>query len=258
MKVNYIRSFIKALSDFKKDYSVVCISKSEERRKALQQIASFDFKFPTNLVMGFHTKQDFDLTDSDIEFLKDVIPDSSFSDYIHYKGIFYFINYDIKRAVVVDKAKIEFDKIKVFDWAHAALESFRKNVRVAYDIMENALNEYEESCVYDPNNYTIVKEVSFDISPTFDMNYSLTKDQTKAMHEWQNIHFNKYHKDYAKMRHGGVSPVSIFSVKFESCSIGDWANCICSRCMEAADAEPNEKKKEKLKKRGTYEIFTNL
>ena len=75
MKVNYIRSFIKALSDFKKDYSVVCISKSEERRKALQQIASIDFKFPTNLVMGFHTKQDFDLTDSDIEFLKDVIPD---------------------------------------------------------------------------------------------------------------------------------------------------------------------------------------
>lgn len=257
MKVNYIRSFIKALSDFKKDYSVIHIPKFGECKSTLQQRASFNFEFPTNLVMGLHAKQDFDLTDSDIEFLKDVIPDDSFSDYIHYKGIFYFINYDIKRAVVTDKAKIEFDKIKVFDWTHAALESFGKNVRVAYDLIENALNEYEESCVYDHNNYTIVKEVPIDISPAFDMNYSLTKDQTKAMHEWQNIHFNKYHKNDAKT-HRGVSPVSIFSVKFESCSIGDWANCICSKCMEAADAEPNEKKKEKLKKRGTYEIFTNL
>ena len=52
--------------------------------------------------------------------------------------------------------------------------------------------------------------------------------------------------------------MSIFSVKFESCSIGGWANCICSKCMEAANIETNEKKKEKLKKRGTYEIFSNL
>ena len=77
------------------------------------------------------------------------------------------------------------------------------------------------------------------------------------MREWQNKHYNKYHKNYAKMQKG-ISPMSIFSVKFESCSIGSWANCICSKCMKAADIETNEKKKEKLKKRGIYEIFSNL
>lgn len=257
MKVNYIRSFIRALSGFKKDYSVVRISKSEEHERTIQRMASLNFGFPTNLVFGFNSGHDFDFTNKDIEFLKDVIPDDSFSDYIHCRGIFYFIDYSLKKAIVTDKAKIKFDKIKIFDWTHATLENLGKNVRVAYDIIENALDDYDESCVYNPDNYTIVKEVPFDISPTFDTNYSLTKDQTKAMSEWQASHFTKYHKNYAKVRHG-VSPMSIFSVKFESCSIGDWANCVCSKCMEAADAEPDEKKKEKLKKRGTYEIFNNL
>lgn len=257
MKVNYIRSFINALSGFKKDYSVVHTLKADDPRKVIQLKASLNFGFPTNLVFGFKSGHDFDLTDKDIEFLKDVIPDGLFSDYIHCKGVFYFINYDIKKAVVADKAKIEFDKIKVFDWSRASLENLGKNVRVAYDIIENALDEYDESCVYNPDNYTIVKEVPFDISPTFDTSYSLTKDQTKAMHEWQISHFYKYHKSYAKMQKS-VSPISIFSVKFESCSIGNWANCICSKCMEAAEAETDEKKREKLKKRGTYEIFNNF
>lgn len=257
MKISYIRNFIETLSGFKKDYSVVRIPKTKKLENAIQRKASFNFGFPTNLVFGFNTGHDFDLTDKDIEFLKDVIPDSLFSDYIHCKGIFYFINYDIKKAVVVDKAEIKFDKVKVFDWSRATLENFGKNVQVAYDIIENALDEYDESCVYNPDNYTIVKEVPFDISPTFDTNYSLTKDQTKAMYEWQISHFLKYHKNYAKV-HRGVSPISIFSVKFESCSIGNWANCICSKCMEAAEAETDRKKREKLKKQGTYEIFNNL
>ena len=257
MKINCIRNFVKALFDSKREYTVIHTSKSEKHKNNIQQVPSFSFKFSKNLVLGFFTGQDFDLTDNDIEFLKDIIPDDSFSDYIHYKGVFYFINYGLKRAIITDKSKIDFGKIKVFDWTHAAFDSLGKNVRAAYDLIENALDDYDNSCIYDPNNYTIVKEVPVDISPTFDINYSLTKDQTEAMREWQNKHYNKYHKNYAKMQKS-VSPMSIFSVKFESCSIGSWANCICSKCMEAADTETNEKKKEKLKKQGTYEIFSSL
>ena len=257
MRVNYISNFIKNLSGSKDEYSTIRISKSEERRRSIQRIMTLNFGFPTNLVFGFNEGKDFTLTDSDIEFLKDVIPDNSFSDYIHCKDVFFCIDYDLKTATVVDKGTLDFNKIKVFDWSRSCLDELGKDVRVAYDLIENALEKYDESCVYDPNHYTIIKEVPFDISPTVDMNYSLTKDQTKAMHEWQNKHYAKYHKNRDNEYHG-ASPMSIFSVKFESCSIGDWANCVCSVCQKAADAETDEKKKEKLKKQGTYEIFTNL
>ena len=123
MKINYIRNFIKTLSDSKREYTAIHTSKSEKYKNNIQQVPSFSFKFPKNLTLKFFTGQDFDLTDNDIEFLKDVIPDDSFSDYIHHTGVFYFINYNLKRAIVTDKAKIDFDKIKVFDWAHAAFDS---------------------------------------------------------------------------------------------------------------------------------------
>lgn len=126
MKINYIRNFVKALSDSKREYTAIHTSKSEKHKNNIQQMPSFSFKFPKNLILGFFTGQDFDLTDNDIEFLKDVIPDDSFSDYIHYKGVFYFINYGLKRAIITDKSKIDFDKIKVFDWAHAAFDSLGK------------------------------------------------------------------------------------------------------------------------------------
>lgn len=257
MRVNYIRNFIRNLSGSKDEYSTIRISKSEERRRSIQRIMTLNFGFPTNLVMGLNEGKDFTLTDGDIEFLKDIIPDDSFSDYIHCKDVFFCIDYDLKTATVVDKGALDFNKIKVFDWSRSCLDELGKDVRVAYDLIENALEKYDESCVYDPSHYTIIKEVPFDISPTVDMNYSLTKDQTKAMYEWQSKHYTKYHKNRDNEYHG-ASPMSIFSVKFESCSIGDWAHCVCSVCQKAADAETDEKKKEKLKERGTYEIFTNL
>jgi hypothetical protein len=88
-----------------------------------------------------------------------------------------------------------------------------------------------------------------------DLNYSLTKEQTTPMYEWQKTHTKKYHK---KLPYRGASPMSIYSVKFESCSIGSWATCTCSECLEAAESETDEKKKEKLIKQGTYEIFNDL
>lgn len=60
MKVNYIRSFINALSGFKKDYSVVHTLKADDPRKVIQLKASLNFGFPTNLVFGFKSGHDFD------------------------------------------------------------------------------------------------------------------------------------------------------------------------------------------------------
>ena len=73
MKINYIRNFVKALFDSKREYTVIHTSKSEKHKNNIQQVPSFSFKFPKNLTLKFFTGQDFDLTDNDIEFLKDVI-----------------------------------------------------------------------------------------------------------------------------------------------------------------------------------------
>ena len=64
----------------------------------------------------------------------------------------------------------------------------------------------------------------------YDLNYSLTKEETDKMYEWRKKHNKKFHKRGFGYR--GVSPVSNFEVRFGSCSIGMWCECVCLNCLD--------------------------
>lgn len=76
-----------------------------------------------------------------------------------------------------------------------------------------------------------------DKSP-FMRQYSLTENEVKRMNEWQDKHFDKFHKkeDLKRYRknpfYKGASPMGRFVVEFSSCSIGTGADCFCVECRD--------------------------
>lgn len=256
MNVKYIRQVAKDLEDDKYDYTSVEPPK-EGKRMELKKIQTFKFPTCVSLYSKLLSGQDFKLEADELAFIKDVTPDDSFSDYVHYRGNFYFIDPNCKTATFTNPENIDFDKIKVFDFSHASFDSLWKSVRRAYELVVDALDEFDKSARYDPIHYSIVKEIQHEVSEKYDPNYSITREQVDAMTKWKNAHYKEYHKNYSKQYHG-ASPMSIFKVQFEACSLGDWADCVCTECMKAADAETNEKKQKRLRERGRFEIFNNL
>lgn len=84
----------------------------------------------------------------------------------------------------------------------------------------------------------------------YDVNYSLTIEETDKMYEWQKKHNKKFHKK--GFRYRGVSPVSDFEVRFGSCSIGTWAECVCLNCLNKIN--DNNENVEKVRKLATFEV----
>lgn len=84
----------------------------------------------------------------------------------------------------------------------------------------------------------------------YDVNYSLTIEETDKMYEWQKKHNKKFHKK--EFRYRGVSPVSDFEVRFGSCSIGTWAECVCLNCLNKIN--DNNENVEKVRKLATFEV----
>lgn len=88
----------------------------------------------------------------------------------------------------------------------------------------------------------------------YDLNYSLTKEETDKMYTWEKKHNKKFHKkgfDYQ-----GVSPISNFEVRFGSCSIGIWCECVCLDCLEKESNinEVDNKSSKNIKKSAIYTI----
>ena len=207
--------------------------------------------FPTNfeLLEKFRTDERLNLTEEEISYLDDLIPDS-FSDYVHYRGHFYFIDYGTGTASPVSKSQIN-EKAKIFDFSHCNLGNLLSNVRAGLNLIENALKNYDADNVYDDFNYTIEKEVPIP-NETYDTNFSLTKEQSEAMRKWQIAHNKKFHKK--GFGYQGVSPVSNFEIVIGSCSLGSYADCKCKVCMEEAEKTNDEK----LKKKASFEVFNNM
>ena len=84
----------------------------------------------------------------------------------------------------------------------------------------------------------------------YDVNYSLTIEETDKMYEWQKKHNKKFHKK--GFGYQGVSPVSNFEVRFGSCSIGTWAECVCLNCFNKINND--NKNVEKVRKLATFEV----
>lgn len=75
----------------------------------------------------------------------------------------------------------------------------------------------------------------------FVRSYSLTEKEVDKMNDWEESHYNKYHKkdDEEKYKrnpfYGGVSPVSKYKVEWMTCSIGTSADCVCVECSKKCD-----------------------
>lgn len=212
-------------------------------------------RFPADIELRskFAAGKSFDLNEKECEYLRDVIPES-YSDYVHYRGNFYIIDYGIGKAGHVEKEQID-EKVKIFDFSHDDLDTLAFSVAAAANLLAHALDTYERNSVYDEFNYSIIKEIERPNS-AYSKYYSLSAEQEKSVNEWKHIHNKKYHKK--GFGYQGASPVSNFEVRFGACSIGDWANCVCLNCLKKAEAETDAKKKDKLRKAASFEIFNNL
>lgn len=107
------------------------------------------------------------------------------------------------------------------------------------------------------NNYSIEKEVQIP-NEKYDSSYSLTKEESAKMNKWTSKHMKKYHKQRFKEYHG-ASPVSPIEVRWGSCSIGTYADCVCTLCekaynMNLLEFENPKEEVEKIKKNMSYNL----
>lgn len=184
-----------------------------------------------------------ELSEKDMNHIKDVIPEG-FSDYIYYKGHFYFANFDLKELVLISKDKID-PRAKIFDFEkYNRHNNFLFTARAALDLLVNAFDEYEKTVTYKESNYVIEKEVETP-NEHFDYSYSLTKEQGEKIGEWKEKYFKKYHK----IRYKGAIGVSDFELRFRSTSIGTYAECVCTECEKEYEKlkDTDPKKAEKVK-----------
>ena len=155
---------------------------------------------------------------------------------------------------IFEKERIN-EQVKIFDLDRYNLDSLERRLTVAAVLIDDAIESYSKGCEYNENNYTRIKEVETP-NEKYDAVYSLTKEQTAKMNEWKHIHNKKYHKK--GFGYQGASPVSNFEVRFGTCALGSWAECVCLECMEYAKKETDNKKISKLKKKASFEIFNGL
>lgn len=193
-----------------------------------------------------------DLDNEEVAYLKDSIPEVC-SDYIHYNGKFFFIDYKLKRLSLVEKPK---ENVVVFDYNHTDFDNLGDMVYAAANLIETGLLHYYRNSIYKDSRYTLVKTVEAP-SDKYYHSYSMTKEESDKMFELRKTHNKKYHKK--GFGYGGASPVSNFEVRFGACSIGTWCDCVCLECEKeykrALEENPNDKKKlDKLKKQMTIEI----
>lgn len=193
-----------------------------------------------------------DLDDGEVTYLKGSIP-AICSDYIHYNGKFFFIDYDLKSLSLVEKPK---ENVVIFDYNHTDFDNLGDMVAAATELIETGLSHYYRNSIYNDSRYTLTKTVEAP-SDKYYHSYSMTKEESDKMFEFRKAHNKKYHKK--GFGYGGVSPVSNFEVRFGSCSIGTWCECVCLECekeyKKALGENPDNKKKlDKLQKQMVIEV----
>ena len=85
----------------------------------------------------------------------------------------------------------------------------------------------------------------------YNPSYSLTVEETDKMYEWEKKHNKKFHKK--GFGYQGAIGISNFEVRFVSCSIGVWCECVCLNCLEKMK-NCDERMLKKLKKNSSYTI----
>ncbi len=246
MKVTELRGIVNYLKDNKYKHW-------NGDKDGFHEIETIRFPAHIELMSKFAAGKSFDLNEKECEYLRDIIP-ASYSDYVHYRGNFYIIDYGIGKAGHVEKEQID-KNVKTFDFSHTDLDSLAVSAAAAANLLTQALERYERNSAYDEFNYSIIKELERPNS-AYGKHYSLTAEQEKAVEEWKHLHNKKHHKK--GFGYQGASPVSNFEVRFGACSIGDWEECVCINCLKKANEETDQKKKEKILKNAKFEIFNNM
>lgn len=208
---------------------------------------------PVTLQTKFEEGKETDLDDSEISFLYDAIPEEFSTNYVHFLGLFYLIDFESKKLKPVDFESI-CDK-RIFDASRSNVYSLLRHIDTAVEFINTSIESYKLTALYDPRNYTIERK----ISTPYDEAFSITREQSAAMNEWQKAHLKKYHKKGFGYR--GASPVSVFEIRMGSCSLGTYATCVCTSCLEKAkNAEEagDTKNAEKIRKNAEYEVFNNM
>ena len=190
----------------------------------------------------------FTITTDEKEYLKSIIP-CICNDYIHYYGDFFKIDYENNQIIPIESID---EGCIAFDYNTRLFDNLMISVRAASDILSSALTNYTQNCTYQNGKYTIIKQ---DYKSNIHPSYSFSKDEINKMDEWESKHNKKFHKK--GFGYQGVSPVSNFEVRIGSCSIGMWADCVCTKCkkeVELLKSSGNIKKAEKLDKDSSYTL----
>lgn len=193
------------------------------------------------------------LTDDELDFLEKSMPYNC-SHYVHCNGNFFFI--DFQKKVATHCTKDVCDGLMIFDLNRVDFDNLGVSLMSALNIIEASLRQYSNSCIYNPVNYTMVKTVETP-STKFDGTCSLTKEEADKVHLLQKSHNKKFHKK--GFGYQGVSPVSNFEIRFGSCSLGSWCDCVCTVCEKGynkllSEDSLDSKKLEKLKKQAFMEV----
>lgn len=252
--IREVKDFVKYLSDKKQDYSTGSLSK---KNFGFKYVKSISFPYGREILDKLKScEKEIELDEEETDYLNDIVPDD-FSDYIHFRGKFFFVDYSTGTVSKVEKSSI--DDVKIFDLSRfSEVETLKSSIRAALDILESSIDRYDEGVIYDELNYSIEKERMIP-NETYDGSLSITRGQSKAMNEWQTEHNKKYHKKGFGYR--GASPTSNFEIVIGSNSIGTYADCRCTSCLEAAENARevgDNKASEKIRKRAFFEVFNNM
>ena len=209
---------------------------------------------PSTLHTKFEKGEESDLTDVEISFLQDAIPEDYLTNFVHFNGLFYLIDYESKKLKPIDFESI--NNKQIFDASRSSVYSLLSRIDTAVNLMKVDLEDYESTSLYNPKNYIIEKKAPVS---QYDSSFSITREQSESMRKWQDAHVKKYHKKGFGYR--GASPTSVFEIRMGSCSLGTYADCVCTSCLEKADnaEKANDMKNaEKIRKNAKFEVFNNL
>lgn len=166
-------------------------------------------------------------------FLKSV-PDeykNKFKNEMHlfYRNKFYKLKLSEKEFSFIEEAKPE-NKI-IFDFEIASKEGYilSMELNMAIDRIDASWENYSKICKYSDDKYKIYKEVKVPESDVYDLDYSLTKEQSKKQEKWIQKHLKKFHHD---KKYQGAIGISQFQTVMGFTSIGRFVYCICEDCKK--------------------------
>jgi hypothetical protein len=234
---------------------MIFFKNKEDSKKFLRLNSSLDIKTFFNMIKNINASDSimYNMTENEAAFLHSTIPES-FDHYFHHLGKFY--GFDLGAGIISKLSEApKNEELKIFDFDRYSITRLNNKLKLVEQELENIYKEYEKESVYNKLNYTYVETIEKP-NEKYSRHFALTKEDDDKIFAWQEEHNKKYHK--RGFGYQGASPVSNFEIVFGSCSIGDWCDCVCTKCQETAKTlvETNPRKAAKIEKQSKFKVFT--